>query len=264
MSTSMTSELFPWLPGGHVNVYTVSLDQGVLGTAQINTSLGQEQLRFFLSAFLQVIKKPHEYVSRDFSVSVTISILRLRFTVWLVFEQWHRDVKCRRPQGSYWSEELFLIGKIGEVRMTPKIFSKSQPFSVHYHITWQHKFHLDQNQADLVQSALCQFKALSWVQEKSWYLIQYKSSWAKVTFHQFLKALWLRKVCLKSFCSTLLRYFWSGTRSPKITCTLLLHPSVNNCWSREECRLFYVSAKVWLMCVSATVQEPSSVPGVRF
>lgn len=36
--------------------------------------------------------------------------------------------------------------------MIPKPFSEPQPLSVHYHVTWQHKFHLDQNQAGLVQA----------------------------------------------------------------------------------------------------------------
>lgn len=38
------TELFPWLPGEHVSAWALPPDQGVLETAQIKTSLGQEQL----------------------------------------------------------------------------------------------------------------------------------------------------------------------------------------------------------------------------
>ena len=270
----MTAQLFAWLPAEHITAQAVAPDQGVLETTQLGISLRQEQLLVCFPGskiwdsplqYFWEWWKTHEYVDRDLSVSVVIAIQRFRFIGWWVVEQWQKVMKYIKD---------ITYARVMEIRgaISYKKNKRNQNDSKAFFQATAFFLALPHYLAAQVSSG----SKLSWLSPSmAWdvhaslrnYPDCSKSIWSSMKtagqsyfFCQFLKAPLLSKVCLKSFCSTLPQFFWSGTRSPKIRCTLSSRPSVNTCWLGDWCGLFFLSTKIWLICVFASVLKPNSIP----
>lgn len=208
-------------------------------------------------------------LDRDLFVPVTISTLRHGFTTGLVFGL--------RPKDIVHTRIVKIRGAVSyrkdRSQICFKAFSPCQSLFL-YIITLPGSTSFIWTKTKLSKYSmwcLCQFKELSWLQQKRWHLAQYKNCWAMGIFclFFFFLAKYLESiVAIKCLFKIILQHIatMSGTRSPKIRCTLSLHLLVwieTAGWERNV-DFFYFSDTVWHICILASILKICSSPVFSF